>query len=219
MAEEAAPQETPDTAESVQADQTTSEDTRISSGAQLTQTEVDRIVESRLARERRKYEGFEEYQQKAQLYDEAEAANKSELEKVIEERDSLESQVAELASANQYVAARNGLLAEVAKPDRGIVDPEGAVEFLLGADIDLVEFDEDGTPLNAAEAVNALAEKRSYLVAAATSPSPSDADLGARGSTAVTQLSEADLQNMPPREIVEARNNGQLDDVLKGHSR
>jgi hypothetical protein len=95
------------------------------------------------------------------------------------------------------------------------VDPEGALEFLLGPDIDLLDFDEDGVPLNIEDAVRGLTEKRSYLVANGANPATS-ADQGARGGSAPTQLTEADLQNMTPREIVDARNEGRLDNLLSG---
>lgn len=183
--------------------------------ARLTQDEVDRVVESRLARERRKFSDYDELQEKANAYDEAVLAGQSELEQYQTHTASLEQEVAELADANAYVAARSGLLAEVAKPEHGIVDPEGALEFLLGADQDFVEFEDDGTPLNAAEAVELLKQKRSYLVSAETSPR-SNADQGARGGQRADQLSEADLQNMTPQAIVKARNEGRLDDVLAG---
>lgn len=207
---------TPDTAESVQADAETST-TRVESAAQLTQDDVDRVVESRLARERRKFEGYDEYKAKAEAYDEAVAANQTELEQAINRASQLEEQVADLAGANQYIVARNGLLQEIAKPDYGIVDPEGAIEFLLGIDSEFVEFDEDGSPLNAEKAVQDLISKRSYLVSSGTAQR-SDADQGARGGQQVDQLTEADLQTMTPLEIVKARNEGRLDDVLTGKS-
>jgi hypothetical protein len=194
---------TPDTSESVQSDRT------------LTQAEVDRIVESRLARERRKYEGFDEYREKAAAFDEAVQASKSELEQAQDIIAQLQEQNVELTDANSYVATRSALLMEAARSDRGIVDPEGAVEFLIGPDIDLLEFDEDGVPTNVEEALDALAEKRAYLVA--SSGPASSIDQGAYGGDANPgQLTEADLQNMSPREIVDARNEGRLDDLLSG---
>jgi len=214
MPEDTGTTETTDVApENDGAEETTS--TRVDSGAQLSQTEVDRIVESRLARERRKYADYDELKEKASAYDEAVAENQTEFEKVSNYAQSLEQQVEELTTANQYVAARSSLLQEVAKPENKIVDPEGAVEFLLGADQSLVEFGDDGTALNAPEAVAALTEKRSYLVSAETK-THTDADLGSRGGNSVSQLSEADLESMSPHDIVQARNEGRLDDVLAG---
>ena len=50
-------------------------------GKTFTQAELDQIVTDRLARERKKYEGFDELKAKASKLDELEAANKTELEK------------------------------------------------------------------------------------------------------------------------------------------
>ena len=50
-------------------------------GKTFTQAELDQIVTDRLARERKKYEGFDELKAKASRLDELEAANKTELER------------------------------------------------------------------------------------------------------------------------------------------
>ncbi len=47
----------------------------------FTQSDLDRIVEDRLSRERKKYDGFDDLKAKAQRLDELEAANQSEIEK------------------------------------------------------------------------------------------------------------------------------------------
>lgn len=185
--------------------------------ARLTQADVDRVVESRLARERKKFQGYDEYREKAEKFDELQKEQLSEIERIQRERDELQAERDELLGANQYVAVRSSLLQEIAKPSHRIVDPEGAVEFLLGADVDLLEVDEEtGLPNNIQEAVEALKGKRSYLVSAET-PRVVDADQGARGG-AGSQLTEADLKNMTPHEIVAARQNGQLDNLLSGQS-
>lgn len=206
-----------DTAESVQSDKT--ESARVETGSELsmTQEDVDRVVESRLARERRKFADYDDLKQKASAYDEAVESSKSEIQKIQEENARLQEAVSELTDANSYVAARTSLLQEVAKPEYNIVDPEGAIEFLMGADWDLLEVDEeDGLPTNIGSAVQKLVEKRSYLVRAGESTAPSNVDQGARGGGQIDQLSEGDLENMTPREIVEARNEGRLDKILQG---
>ena len=55
----------------------------------FTQSELDSIVADRLRRERSKYEGFDEIKAKADKLDEIEAANKTELEKVVTLQSSL----------------------------------------------------------------------------------------------------------------------------------
>lgn len=208
-----------DTAESVQAGAEVPEPTPRTEVANsgeltgLTQADVVRVVESRLARERKKFEGFDEYKEKAQAYDEAVWANQSELEKAQTLAAELAAENEELADAAAYVSTRSTLLQEVAKPERKIVDPEGAIEFLLGVDQDLFEVDEDGLPTNIPEAVDALVEKRSYLTG--TIVPRSNADQGARGGGG-EQLTQSDLQKMTPQEIVQAQEEGKLNTLLGG---
>lgn len=49
-----------------------------------TQDEINKIVQDRVARERAKYEGYEDFKEKAAKFDEMEEANKSELQKAQE---------------------------------------------------------------------------------------------------------------------------------------
>lgn len=64
----------------------------------FTQEEVNGIVNDRLARERKKYEGvdLDTLKAKAQKYDELEEANKSELEKANERANTLEAELNEI---------------------------------------------------------------------------------------------------------------------------
>lgn len=59
----------------------------------FTQEEVDSIVKERLGREQAKYAGFDELKKKAEAYDAAEEANKSELQKAQEQAAALKKQV------------------------------------------------------------------------------------------------------------------------------
>ena len=59
----------------------------------FTQTEMEAIIGERLKRERAKYADYDELATKAKAYDEAEEANKSELQKAVEERDKLRAEV------------------------------------------------------------------------------------------------------------------------------
>ena len=59
----------------------------------FTQSELDAIVGDRLKRERAKYADYEELKAKAAQYDAEEEAKKSELQKVVEERDSLKAEL------------------------------------------------------------------------------------------------------------------------------
>ena len=59
----------------------------------FTQTEVDAIVRDRLQRERNKYADYEAYKEKAEKFDAAEEAQKSELQKATERASALEAEL------------------------------------------------------------------------------------------------------------------------------
>lgn len=52
-------------------------------GGMLSQADVDRIVEERLARERKKYSNYRDLKQKADKFDELQAAQQTELERAV----------------------------------------------------------------------------------------------------------------------------------------
>ena len=60
----------------------------------FTQAEMNKIVQERLAKERAKYEGFDDLKEKAMKFDELQEANKSELEKAQAKVKALEEQIA-----------------------------------------------------------------------------------------------------------------------------
>lgn len=72
--------------------------------APSSQEELDRIIGERVARERKKYEGFDELKAKAEQFD-----------SVLSEKSALENKVAEFEAQSE----RNGWLAEISK-DYGI---------------------------------------------------------------------------------------------------
>lgn len=65
-------------------------------GKTFTQTEVNAILKERLERERSKYGDIKTLQEKAAKFDEMEAANKTELEKVTEQKATLEKELADI---------------------------------------------------------------------------------------------------------------------------
>jgi len=77
----------------------------------FTQSELDAIIGDRLKREREKYSDYEAIKAKADKYDEAEEANKSELQKAVEKADSLQKQLDALNKQNDIREVR----AKVAK--------------------------------------------------------------------------------------------------------
>ena len=72
----------------------------------FTQSELDAIVGERLSREREKYNGFEELKAKAEKYDEQVEASKTELQKAIESRDSLQKEVDRLTKEREVASIR-----------------------------------------------------------------------------------------------------------------
>lgn len=91
-----------------------------------TQADLDRIIESRLARERAKYEGFDEFKQKAAQLDQQAEASKTELQKATERAEKAERQLAALQH-NQLrleVAAAKGLPASAAARLQGTTREE-----------------------------------------------------------------------------------------------
>ncbi len=89
----------------------------------FTQSEMNAILQDRLARERGKYADYEVFKAKAEKFDAAEEAEKSELQKANERADALKKQVDQLTAA----ASLRDLRAKVAKAT-------GVPEELLNAD-------------------------------------------------------------------------------------
>ena len=98
----------------------------------FTQSEMDAIIGDRLKRERAKYADYEELKGKAQQYDAAQEAAKSDLEKAVEERDALKARVDKLeadkarADAVAKAASTHGVDAELLARMTGDVE-ENAV--------------------------------------------------------------------------------------------
>lgn len=179
----------------------------------FSQEDLDRIVKDRLARQKTQFADYDELKAKADKLAEIEAANLSELEKAQKaaadaaaERDKI---LAEAQETRLYAA----LLAEAAKVDRKVVDPEAAVRLL---DRSTLELGEDGVPTNVAEAMDALLEARPFLVVSGGSGTRGSADQGARKTDGPAQLSKDDLKGMKPEDIVKARREGRLLGVVSG---
>ncbi|MER7874837.1 hypothetical protein ABTY63_14940 [Streptomyces solisilvae] len=115
-------------------------------------------------------------------------------------------------------AAANGriLRAEIKAAAKGrLADPKDALTFL---DLSKFEVDEDGSvdEDEIAEAIGDLLTKKPYLAAQGGKRFQGTGDGGAaRKAGRPKQLTRADLKNMTPAQIVEAKAKGQLDDALK----
>jgi hypothetical protein len=82
----------------------------------FTQTELDAIVRDRLQRERNKHADYEAYKEKAEKYDAAEEAQKTELQKATERAESLQRQVDEMTKANSVRLIRDKVAKETGVP-------------------------------------------------------------------------------------------------------
>ena len=99
----------------------------------FTQAEMDAIIGERLARERSKYADYDEVKAKAAKYDEVEEANKTELQKAVEERDALKARIDKLeadkahADAVAKAAAEHGVDATLLARMSGDVEENAAI--------------------------------------------------------------------------------------------
>lgn len=82
----------------------------------FTQEEVNAVVESRLAKERKKYEDYETLKEKAGKYDEQQNAGKSDLQKANERADNLQKQLDALKNANTISQTRAKVSKETGVP-------------------------------------------------------------------------------------------------------
>lgn len=82
----------------------------------FTQAEVDAIVGDRLKRDRAKYADYETLKEKAEKYDAVEEANKSELQKLTESRDALQTEVERLKAESEVRDIRLKVAEETGVP-------------------------------------------------------------------------------------------------------
>jgi hypothetical protein len=170
----------------------------------LTQDEVDRIVEQRIARERAKYADYDDVKKKASQLDELEAANASELEKAQkraekaeQERDAARAEVETVRGESRAERISSAIIAQAVKA--GAIDPE-AVAALVKRDA--VTIGDDGQVTGADKVVEALLAEKTYLVGTPSQPGPEittpsrpkpDPGQGQRGNSATTIDAGRDL--------------------------
>lgn len=82
----------------------------------FTQDEVNAIVGKRLAEEKGKYSDYEEIKAKAAKFDEAEEANKSELQKAVERANNLEAELAGIKKSEEIRQTREKIATETGIP-------------------------------------------------------------------------------------------------------
>jgi hypothetical protein len=181
----------------------------------FTQAELDRIVQDRLARAKMTPPAdYEELKAAKARLDGIEEQNKTELEKAQTRAEKAEQRATQIETEAKETRLRAAIIAEAAKPDRKVLDPEAVVALL---DRTTLELDDQGVPTNIAKAMDSLLEAKDYLVAT-SGGARGNADQGARGQAAPGQLSREDLQRLSAEgktaEIVKAQAEGRFDQVL-----
>ena len=143
----------------------------------FTQADLDRIVEERLARERKKYADYDDVKAKAAALDEKEAENATDLERAVAQA----RKETEEALRKEFAAERVAARIEVTAAGK-FADTEDA-RLRLGSRID--EFISDDGEVDT-EAISAaltdVLEKHPHLAAKETpkAPSASEAGMGKR---------------------------------------
>lgn len=122
-----------------------------------------------------------------------------------------EAEAAALAKANERILAAEIRAAAAGK----LADPADALRFLSLDDFDVAD---DGSVDQGAiaDAISALVTSKKYLAATAQGFHGSDSDGPAARGTGPAQLTDADLKNMSAGEIVKARSEGRLANLLGG---
>lgn len=82
----------------------------------FTQAELDSIIKGRVEKERAKYSDYDTLKEKAAKFDEAEEAQKSELQKATERADALQSKLDELTRDNEVRTIREKVANDTGVP-------------------------------------------------------------------------------------------------------
>lgn len=82
----------------------------------FTQAELDAIIQDRLKRERDKYSDYDALKEKAQQYDDAKEAEKSELEKATERAAALQAELDGMKHQNEVRALRDKVAEQTGVP-------------------------------------------------------------------------------------------------------
>lgn len=124
----------------------------------FTQSDVDRIVSERLAREREKYRDYDQVKADAEAWRKQQEGQKTELQKAQEKAQQAEAQKAEaLARANDRLIKAE---VKVMSVELGIVDPDAAYALMDRAN---VKVNDDGSVSGVKEALETLLKTKTYL--------------------------------------------------------
>lgn len=140
----------------------------------FTQSELEAIVEKRLARERKSKGDYDELKTKAEQFDQLQAEQKTELEKLLERAEVAERERDAIAQRANEQAVRSAIIAEASR--QGAIDPDDVAALLDRSALTVEDDKVEGVD----EAVRALLDSKPHLLANKT---PQPADQGARVST------------------------------------
>jgi hypothetical protein len=135
----------------------------------FSQDDVDRIVGERLARERQKFQDYDDLRERAAKLDELEQAQKSELERAQETAQQATAR-AEAAEQRAATALRRSAIVAAAQQE-GAVDPDAVLALI---DTSQLTIGDDDRVSGAEEAVRGLLEAKPYLVGNGHRPAPGD---------------------------------------------
>lgn len=173
----------------------------------FSQAELDKIVQDRLAREAKKYDGFDDLKTKAAEFDKLQEAQKTELQKATDRATELEKKANAAEARAKDTALRAAIIGEAAKQG---ADPDVAAALVTPQ----ITFNDSGDPEGVAEAITALLEAKPFLKA--DGGSRGNADQGARDGAGANQLGRAALDSMSPDQVTKALNEGRFDTLLRG---
>jgi hypothetical protein len=196
-------------------DQTGAADGGADGGADrtFTQADVDRMMKHRvgeaLSKQKAQFGDYDDLKKKAAEFDQLQEAQKTELEKAQERAAQLEQQAKESTARAQEAVLRSAVIAEAAR--KNVVDPDAAFALL---DRTSLQFADDGTPTNVAEAMDSLLQTKTYLVGGARG----SADMGARsgGTGEPAQVTADQIKGMSPEAVLKAEQEGRLNSLMTG---
>ena len=165
-------------------------------GTYMSQEDVDRVVATRLARERAKFADYTELQQKAEKLDQLEEQQKTELERAQSAAEEAEAKAAAAEKRAESVLVRGAVIAEAAR--QGAVDPETVHALLDTAELTIGNDDQVA---GVEDAVKALLDSKPFLVGT-RSPGPGDG-----GTRTTAETTSIETETDPDKVIEWARSN------------
>jgi hypothetical protein len=174
----------------------------------FTQSDIDRIVAERVARERGKYADYDDLKAKAGEYEQLRAQSQTDQEKAIE------AARAEGRSEVQTASNERLIRAEVRAAAAGkLADPADAVRLL---DVSGLAVGDDGTvdAKALAERISQLVKDKPYLAAKTFQGTGDGGAAGREPANGPKQVTKAEIKTMSAEQIDRARVEGRLSDYL-----